>query len=99
MILEVAILDVITGREAEFESAFVQAQDIISGMDGYVSHELQKCIEINNRYILLVKWEKLEDHTIGFRESDEYQEWRNLLHQFYEPFPDVEHYKNVLENG
>ncbi len=98
MILEVAILDVIPGREAEFESAFDKAQDIISGMGGYVSHELQKCIEKNNRYILLVKWEKLEDHTIGFRESDEYQVWRNLLHQFYEPFPDVEHYKNVLKN-
>ena len=98
MILEVAILDVIPGREAEFESTFDKAQDIISGMGGYVSHELQKCIEKNNRYILLVKWEKLEDHTIGFRESDEYQVWRNLLHQFYEPFPDVEHYKNVLKN-
>jgi len=96
MILEVAILDVIKGKEKEFERAFLQAQDIISRMNGYVSHQLQQCIEKNNRYILLVNWEKLEDHTIGFRESKEYQEWRNLLHHFYEPFPEVEHYKNIF---
>jgi len=95
MILEVAILDVIPGREAEFETSFGKAQKIISSMGGYVSHQLQKCIEKNNRYILLVIWETLEDHTVGFRESKEYQEWRKLLHHFYEPFPEVEHYQNV----
>ena len=99
MILEVAILDVIPGQEAEFEKAFDKAQKIISGMRGYVSHQLQKCIERKNRYILLVNWEAIEDHTIGFRESSEYQEWRNLLHHFYEPFPEVEHYKNVFNNA
>ncbi len=98
MILEVAILDVKPGQEAEFELAFGKAQEIISGMVGYVSHQLQKCIEIKSRYILLVNWQTIEHHTIGFRESSEYQEWRNLLHHFYEPFPDVEHYEPVFEN-
>lgn len=97
MILEVAMLDVKPGQETEFESAFGKAQEIISSMDGYVSHQLQKCIERKNRYILLVNWQTLEDHTIGFRESNEYQEWRNLLHHFYEPFPEVEHYQSVSE--
>lgn len=96
MILEDAILDVKLNQEKEFESAFNEAQKIISSINGYVSHQLQKCIEKNNRYILLVNWETLEDHTVGFRDSKEYQKWRTLLHHFYEPFPKVEHYQNVF---
>lgn len=95
MILEVAILDVKPDQEQKFEDAFKQAQKIVSDMKGYVSHELQKCIENPHRYILLVNWQELEDHTIGFRQSIEYQEWKALLHHFYEPFPEVEHYKGV----
>ncbi|MCP4140978.1 MAG: antibiotic biosynthesis monooxygenase [Chloroflexi bacterium] len=95
MILEVAILDVKPGLEKEFEEAFGKAQKIISSMKGYVSHQLQNCLEKENRYILLVNWETLEDHTEGFRNSDEYQEWKKLLHHFYDPFPTVEHYESV----
>jgi heme-degrading monooxygenase HmoA len=98
LILEVAILDVRPGQESEFEIAFEEAQKIISSMNGYVSHQLQKCIEDPNRYILLVNWQTLEDHTKGFRESDEYQKWRAMLHHFYDPFPIVEHYEKVFEN-
>lgn len=95
MILEVAILDIKPGRANEFEKAFSKAQSIISNCKGYVSHQLQKCIEKDNRYILLVNWQTLEDHTVGFRQSNEYQEWRALLHHFYEPFPVVEHYQAI----
>ena len=97
MILEAATLNVIPGREAEFESAFAKASPIISSMSGYVSHQLQRCIEKQNRYILLVNWERLEDHTVGFRSSEGYQEWRKLLHHFYDPFPTVEHYKLIQD--
>lgn len=98
MITELAILNVKPGQQAEFEAAFGEAQDIISGMDGYVSHQLQRCVENAGRYVLLVNWERLEDHTEGFRGSAEYQEWRELLHHFYDPFPEVEHYSMVYEN-
>ena len=67
MVLEVAILDVRSGQQQEFEDAFGTAQKIISSMDGYISHQLQKCIETDTRYILLVNWRALEDHTVGFR--------------------------------
>lgn len=97
MILEVAILNVKKELcDDEFEAAFKQASEIISSIPGYISHELQKCIEIPNRYILLVRWETLEAHTVGFRQSEEYQEWKQLLHHFYDPFPVVEHYYSVL---
>ena len=92
MILEVAILDVKKWQEEEFELTFKKAQKIISSMQGYVSHQLQKCIEKENRYILLVNWDTLEDHTKGFRQSELYKQWKALLHHFYSPFPEVEHY-------
>lgn len=96
MILEVAILDVKPNMAADFEIAFKIASGIISSMPGYISHELQRCIENTNRYILLVRWQSLEDHTVGFRESPDYQTWRSLLHHFYDPFPTVEHYEVIL---
>jgi heme-degrading monooxygenase HmoA len=95
MILEVAILDVIPDRRREFEAAFVQAQAIIASMPGYIRHDLKRCLEKPARYILLVEWETLEDHTVGFRGSAEYQQWKALLHHFYDPFPEVEHYEGV----
>lgn len=88
-------MDMKPRREKEFEAAFGEAQKIISSMGGYISHQLQKCIEKDSRYILLVNWQTLEDHTIGFRGSEQYQEWRRLLHHFYDPFPEVEHYTSV----
>jgi len=92
MILEVAILNVIPGQEDAFLEAFSVAEQIISKMAGYISHQLKRCLEIESRFILLVEWEKLTDHTEGFRGSKEYQEWKKLLHHFYDPFPTVEHY-------
>jgi heme-degrading monooxygenase HmoA len=96
MILEVAVLNVRTGQGQAFELAFSRAQQIISSMPGYLSHQLQRCIEVPGRYILLVNWRRIEDHTIGFRQSDQYQEWKSLLHHFYDPFPTVEHYESVV---
>ena len=97
MILEIAILNVIPDQAAAFESAFAEAKGIISSMPGFNSLELQRCVEAANRYALLVRWGKLEDHTIGFRNSPEYQKWKALLHHFYDPFPMVEHYELVFD--
>lgn len=92
MVLEIATLDVKPGESEAFLAAFSRAQSIIASMPGYVSHELKRCIENENRFVLLVNWEALEDHTEGFRNSPEYQQWKSLLHHFYDPFPTVEHY-------
>jgi len=96
MILEVAILNVKDGACNAFETAFREASPIIASMPGHISHELRRCIETSGRYILLVHWQRLEDHTVGFRQSAEYQRWRALLHDFYDPFPTVEHYGGPL---
>jgi len=99
MILEVATLNIRPGQREEFEQAFSAAQAIIASMPGYLSHQLQKCIEDPDRYILLVNWEKMEDHTVGFRESERYQKWKSLLHHYYDPHPEVVHYGAVFSNG
>ena len=96
MILEAAMLQVIPGREDEFEEAFREASSIIASMPGYEGHELARCLEAESKYLLLVRWQRLEDHTEGFRQSPRYEEWRRLLHHFYEPFPVVEHFEPVV---
>ena len=72
-----------------------RSERIIAASPGYLSHELRRCLEKPSRYLLLVRWRTLEDHTEGFRKSSPYQEWKRLLHHFYDPFPTVEHYESV----
>lgn len=79
----------------EFEAAFATARPLIASMPGFVSLRLLRCLENTSRYLLLVEWDRLEDHTDGFRGSAEYDEWKRLLHHFYELFPVVEHYEPV----
>lgn len=96
MITEVAILNVIPGKEMEFENDFRIAGQYISAIPGYIKHSLSKCLEQQNKYLLTVEWVSLEDHTIGFRQSPEYLEWKRLLHHYYNPFPTVEHYITIV---
>jgi heme-degrading monooxygenase HmoA len=92
MVLEVAVLDVIPALRESFEEAFRTASPLIAASAGCISYELRRCVEKPNRYLLLVQWRTLEDHTVGFRGSEQYAEWKRLLHRFYDPFPTVEHY-------
>ena len=94
MVLEVALLGVRTGEYEAFEEAFRQASSIIASSKGYISHELQRCIETPGRYVLLVRWETLEDHVEGFRGSELFQQWRDALHHYYDSSL-VEHYTLV----
>jgi heme-degrading monooxygenase HmoA len=95
MVLEVASLKVRSGEGTAFEEAFADAQAIIASMDGYISHQLKRSIETPDKYLLLVEWRRVEDHTVGFRQSAGYQEWRRRLHHFYDPAPVVEHFESV----
>jgi heme-degrading monooxygenase HmoA len=99
MVLEVAVLNLRAGESRAFESAFREAQSAIASSPGYRRHELRRCLEHEDRYLLLVWWDTLESHTEGFRGSAAYERWRKLLHPFYEPFPTVEHYVAVPGAG
>ena len=97
MITEHAVLEVIPGNETAFVEAMETAKDIIAASPGFVSLRVEHCIERPSRFLLLVEWERLEDHTEGFRGSEAYQAWRGALHHFYDPFPVVEHFEPVLK--
>jgi heme-degrading monooxygenase HmoA len=96
MITEIAILKIRQGQSAAFEEAFAEAQPIIESMKGYIQHELQQCLEKEDKYLLTVRWETIEDHTTGFMQSGGYREWKKLLHHFYDLPPVVEHYKRIF---
>ncbi len=98
MILEAVMLHIKPTQTEAFESCFITASAIIKRAKGYIEHELNKCIEHENQYLLLIKWERLENHMTDFRNSADYLEWKTLLHHFYEPFPIVEHF-NLVNKG
>ncbi|EEI93377.1 antibiotic biosynthesis monooxygenase [Sphingobacterium spiritivorum ATCC 33300] len=97
MILELAILNVKPGLSDQFEIDFQTAGQYISSIEGYIKHTLKKCVEIENQYILLVEWVTVEAHEIGFRQSPQYLKWKELLHDYYDPFPQVLHYEDVID--
>jgi heme-degrading monooxygenase HmoA len=99
VILEHALLPVRPDRHAEFEAAFARARPLIAGMPGFRGLSLSRCLEDDGTYLLLVEWDSLEDHTVGFRGSPQYDEWRRLLHHFYDPFPTVWHFAPVQHEG
>jgi heme-degrading monooxygenase HmoA len=97
VVVEHAVLPVRPGEETEFEAAFAQARPLIEATPGFVGLRLLRGVERPSDYLLLVEWERLEDHTEGFRGSDRYSVWSGLLHAFYAPFPVVEHFTDVAE--
>jgi heme-degrading monooxygenase HmoA len=99
MILEHALLLVSPERTVEFEEAFDRAKTVIASSAGFVSLTLSKGIEHPATYLLLVQWDSVEAHEEGFRGSPAYDEWRALLHHFYDPFPVVEHFAGVVRVG
>jgi heme-degrading monooxygenase HmoA len=97
MVLELATIDIKEGTNADFEKNLEKAQHVINQSKGYIDHQFQKCIEQDNRYVLLIRWQTLEAHTKGFRESDLFKEWRALIGPFFETAPMVQHYEMKFE--
>ncbi len=98
-VLEHALLTVRPGQEQAFEAAFAKAQAIIAAREGYLWHRLERCLEQPYQYLLLVQWTDLQAHTEGFRGSQAYQQWKALLHHFYDPFPTVLHFQSVFTSN
>ena len=97
MVLELATVDIKQSTNKDFEAALEKAQYVISKSKGYISHQFQKCMEQDNRYILLIQWQTIEDHTKGFRESELFKEWRALIGPYFESTPVVQHYELQFE--
>ncbi len=95
MILEMVRWQIKADQGSAFERAFKEAEHYLEEATGYQSHKLLNCMESPNRYSLLVEWDSLEDHTVGFQKSNSYQDYRNLIRPFFEPGTTMEHYASV----
>jgi len=96
MILEHTILNIKPNQSKEFEAAMAKARPLIEATPGFQKMEVRACVETKDRYLLLVWWSSVEAHTVGFRQSERYAQWRDALHHFYHPFPVVQHYGDAL---
>ncbi|OHD07353.1 antibiotic biosynthesis monooxygenase family protein [Sphingopyxis sp. RIFCSPHIGHO2_12_FULL_65_19] len=95
-VIEHALLPVRAGSEAGFEAAVAEARPLIAASPGFISLEIRRPVEQGQPYLLLVQWRSVEDHRDGFRTSDRYQQWRRLLHRFYDPVPEVRYFGDPL---
>ena len=95
MILEHALITVRPDSNREFEAAMVKARAVISASPGFGSLQLHRGVESPDRYLLLVEWDTLEDHTVGFRDSPDFAEWRSHIGPFFDSPPVVVHFDPV----
>lgn len=92
MIVEQALLQVKPGQSDQFVAAMHQAKPLIAAQSGFQSIEVRLCVDSPDQYLLLVGWDDVESHRDGFRKSPEYEQWRALLHDFYDPMPTVSYF-------
>jgi heme-degrading monooxygenase HmoA len=95
MVLEHAVITVRDGASEEFEAALRQARTVIAASPGFMSLSLHRGVEAPNRYLLLVEWENLDDHIVGFRQSERFTEWRTLIGPYFDSPPSVDHVEPV----
>jgi heme-degrading monooxygenase HmoA len=98
MILELATFIIKQDKGKAFENNLQKASTYLSSAEGYQGHSLRKCVEQENKYILLVTWNTLENHTIGFRQSENFKEWRKILQEYFDAVPTVEHFELITEH-
>jgi heme-degrading monooxygenase HmoA len=99
MILEIADIRITAGKQDEFDAAITRGvNEVISRAQGYISHQVQKCIETPERYILMIQWQTLENHTVDFRGSPAFTEWRGHVGPFFASPPHVEHFTQVTSS-
>jgi len=96
VIVEQALLQVRPGEEAAFEAALHEARPLIEASPGFMEMAVRPAVAEPGLYLLLVSWRTVADHRDGFRKSDRYEEWRRLLHCFYDPIPIVRYFGDPL---
>ncbi|MDE2128781.1 MAG: antibiotic biosynthesis monooxygenase [Betaproteobacteria bacterium] len=100
MILELADIRIQPGRQAEFEAAIVRGVDtVIAHAKGFIGYEIRKGVESAERYLLMIHWATLEDHTVGFRQSEAFAQWRAIVGPYFAEPPRVEHFALVARSA
>jgi heme-degrading monooxygenase HmoA len=96
MVVEQALLQVRPGQDDAFRQAMAKARPLIAASPGFIDLQVRPAVEEPGCYLLLVQWASIADHRDGFRRSDRYQQWRALLHGFYDPMPQVRYFGDSL---
>jgi heme-degrading monooxygenase HmoA len=99
MVLEIADIAVRPGQEDAFTAAFREAVAQLHASPGFRSARMTRGIESPSRFVLLAEWDDLEAHTVGFRESERFTRWRELIGPFFDGAPRVEHFADVPATG
>ncbi|MEJ2176161.1 MAG: antibiotic biosynthesis monooxygenase [bacterium] len=100
MILELADIRIQPGKQAQFDAAIRKGvETVISKAKGFRGYKINKGIETPERYILMIFWETLENHTVDFRESPAFQDWRALVGPFFAAPPAVEHFDLLAKSA
>lgn len=99
MILQTVVIDIKPGLASEFESAVRTASSVLTTKKGYIGHELHKCVENRDEYVLLIRWTGIKDHLIGFRGHPDYKLWVQALEPFYAKPPQGKHYIDIRVEG
>jgi heme-degrading monooxygenase HmoA len=100
MILELADIRIQPGKQAEFDIAIQRGLDqVISRAKGFNGYKVNQGIESPERYVLMIFWETLENHTVDFRESPAFQEWRSIVGPYFAAPPTVEHFALLAKSG
>lgn len=92
MIIEHAVLRIKPGMEKDFERALPDGVAFIAASKGFIDLEVRPSVEKPSTYHLIIKWKTVEDHTVGFRESDRFPKWRAIVSPFFAEPPQVEHF-------
>ncbi|WP_140626107.1 antibiotic biosynthesis monooxygenase family protein [Methylibium rhizosphaerae] len=100
MILEVADIRIPAGQQAAFDEAIQRGVDsVISQARGFRGYKVNRGVESPERYLLMIWWDTLEDHTVGFRQSPAFAAWRAIVGPFFAQPPQVEHFELVAKSG
>jgi heme-degrading monooxygenase HmoA len=95
MVLEVALINVLPGREDEFTAAYGKAREVVAGTPGCRSVRMTHGIESPSRFVLLIEWDSVDAHLDNFRATDRFTTWRGLIGPYFDGAPNVEHFTDV----
>lgn len=98
MILEIVTAQIKAGQEAAFEQAFTEASRFIAAADGYIKHELRRCVEVQGKYLIMIHWNSIDDHMVGFRGSQNFTDFRAIVSPFYDGPSQMNHFELVMQN-
>ncbi len=100
MILELADIRIQPGKQAEFDAAIQRGvQQVIAQAKGFCGYKINKGVESPERYLLMIFWETLENHTVDFRQSPAFQEWRAIVGPYFAAPPSVEHFTLLAKSA